>query len=137
MFSNNMNIKSSKELVDNAKKAIKSLSAIEIKNLKEKGEITLIDIRDIRELWREGTIEDSIHIPRGMLEFWLDPESNYYKEKKIGNIKNIALFCALGLRSALATKTLQDMGFKNVSSVEGGYDSLKESGMKIVEKKKK
>ena len=137
MFSNNMNIKSSKELVDNAKKAIKSLSAIEIKNLKEKGEITLIDIRDIRELWKEGTIEDSIHIPRGMLEFWLDPESNYYKEKKIGNIKNIALFCALGLRSALATKTLQDMGFKNVSSVEGGYDSLKESGMKIVEKKKK
>ncbi len=137
MFSNNMNIKSSKELVDNAKKAIKSLSAIEIKNLKEKGEITLIDIRDIRELWREGTIEGSIHIPRGMLEFWLDPESNYYKEKKIGNIKNIALFCALGLRSALATKTLQDMGFKNVSSVEGGYDSLKESGMKIVEKKKK
>tara|TARA_B100000676_G_C18027997_1_gene816792 strand:- start:894 stop:1292 length:399 start_codon:yes stop_codon:yes gene_type:complete len=132
-----MNIKSSKELVDNAKKAIKSLSAIEIKNLKEKGEITLIDIRDIRELWREGTIEDSIHIPRGMLEFWLDPESNYYKEKKIGNIKNIALFCALGLRSALATKTLQDMGFKNVSNVEGGYDSLKESGMKIVEKKKK
>ncbi len=137
MFSNNMNIKSSKELVDNAKKAIKSLSAIEIKNLKEKGEITLIDIRDIRELWKEGTIEDSIHIPRGMLEFWLDPESNYYKEKKIGNIKNIALFCALGLRSALATKTLQDMGFKNVSNVEGGYDSLKESGMKIVEKKKK
>ncbi len=137
MFSNNMNIKSSKELVDNAKKAIKSLSAIEIKNLKEKGEITLIDIRDIRELWREGTIEGSIHIPRGMLEFWLDPESNYYKEKKIGNIKNIALFCALGLRSALATKTLQDMGFKNVSNVEGGYDSLKESGMKIVEKKKK
>tara|TARA_Y100001958_G_scaffold6822_1_gene4223 strand:+ start:612 stop:1010 length:399 start_codon:yes stop_codon:yes gene_type:complete len=132
-----MNIKSSKELVDNAKKAIKSLSAIEIKNLKEKGEITLIDIRDIRELWREGTIEGSIHIPRGMLEFWLDPESNYYKEKKIGNIKNIALFCALGLRSALATKTLQDMGFKNVSNVEGGYDSLKESGMKIVEKKKK
>ena len=137
MFSNNMNIKSSKELVDNAKKAIKSLSAIEIKNLKEKGEITLINIRDIRELWKEGTIEDSIHIPRGMLEFWLDPESNYYKEKKIGNIKNIALFCALGLRSALATKTLQDMGFKNVSNVEGGYDSLKESGMKIVEKKKK
>ena len=136
MFSNNMNIKSSKELVDNAKKAIKSLSAIEIKNLKEKGEITLIDIRDIRELWKEGTIEDSIHIPRGMLEFWLDPESNYYKEKKIGNIKNIALFCALGLRSALATKTLQDMGFKNVSNVEGGYDSLKESGMKIVEKKR-
>ena len=137
MFSNNMNIKSSKELVDNAKKAIKSISATEIKNLKEKGEITLIDIRDIRELWKEGTIEDAIHIPRGMLEFWLDPESNYYKEKKMGNIKNIALYCALGLRSALATKTLQDMGFTNVLNVEGGFDSLKESGMKIVVKKKK
>ena len=71
-----MIIKSSKELVDNAKKSIKSLSAHEIKNMVEKGHITLIDIRDIRELRKEGTIKDSIHIPRGMLEFWLDPNSS-------------------------------------------------------------
>ena len=72
-----------------------------------------------------------------MLEFWLDPESSYYKERKIGKIKNIVLFCALGMRSALATKSLQDMGYKNVSHVEGGFDALKKSGLNIVEKKKK
>ena len=132
-----MIIKSSKELVDNAKKSIKSLSAHEIKNMVEKGQITLIDIRDIRELWKEGTIKDSIHIPRGMLEFWLDPNSSYYKEKKIGNLKNIVLFCALGLRSALATKTLQDMGFENVMNADGGFDSLKDSGLEVVKKEKK
>ena len=132
-----MIIKSSKERVDNAKKSIKSLSAHEIKNMVEKGQITLIDIRDIRELWKEGTIKDSIHIPRGMLEFWLDPNSSYYKEKKIGNLKNIVLFCALGLRSALATKALTDLGFKNVAHVDGGFDALKKSGLKIVTKEKK
>ena len=77
-----MNIKSSKELVDEANKEIKVLSAEEIKSSYEKGDITLIDIRDIRELWKEGTIKNSIHIPRGMLEFWLDPQSSYFQEKK-------------------------------------------------------
>ena len=76
-----MNIKSSKEIVDQANKVIKVLSPEEVKTAYEKGEITLIDVRDIRELWREGTIKDSIHIPRGMLEFWLDPSSSYYQEK--------------------------------------------------------
>ena len=77
-----MNIKSSKELVDEANKQIKVLSAEEVKSSYEKGDITLIDIRDIRELWKEGTIKNSIHIPRGMLEFWLDPQSSYFQEKK-------------------------------------------------------
>ena len=77
-----MNIKSSKELVDEANKEIKVLSAEEVKSSYEKGDITLIDIRDIRELWKEGTIKNSIHIPRGMLEFWLDPQSSYFQEKK-------------------------------------------------------
>ena len=62
-----------------------------------------------------------------MLEFWLDPESSYYKANKINDIKMV-LFCALGLRSALATKSLQDMGFKNVAHVDGGFDALKKSG---------
>tara|TARA_B110000444_G_C18691788_1_gene524642 strand:+ start:503 stop:901 length:399 start_codon:yes stop_codon:yes gene_type:complete len=132
-----MNIKSSQDLVNEATKQIKTLNIGDIKKLTEKGEITLIDIRDVRELWKEGTLENAIHIPRGMLEFWLDPESSYYKERKIGKIKNIVLFCALGMRSALATKTLQDMGYKNVSHVEGGFDTLKKSGFNIVEKKKK
>jgi len=132
-----MNIKSSKELVDKANESIKILSAEEVKKAYDKNEATLIDVRDIRELWKEGTIKDAIHIPRGMLEFWMDPKSPYYREKKIGNIKNIVLFCALGFRSALATKTLKEMGFNNVVNVSGGFDSLKKAGLPIVQKEKK
>tara|TARA_E500000331_G_scaffold42854_1_gene35438 strand:- start:59 stop:457 length:399 start_codon:yes stop_codon:yes gene_type:complete len=132
-----MNIKSSKELVDKANESIKVMSPEQVKLAYEKGEITLIDVRDIRELWKEGTIKDSIHIPRGMLEFWLDPQSSYYQEKKIGEMKNIILFCALGLRSALATKSLQDMGFDNVANAKGGFDSLKKIGLPIISKEKK
>ncbi len=136
MYFNTMNIKSSQDLVDEAKKSIETLTSDEVKNLSNNSEITLIDIRDIRELWKEGTIENSIHIPRGMLEFWLDPNSSYYKANKIKDIKKIVLFCALGFRSALATKSLVDMGFENVAHVEGGFDSLKKIGLKVVKKEK-
>jgi rhodanese-related sulfurtransferase len=132
-----MNIKSSQTLVEEAKKSIETIRASEAKKLLEEQEITLIDIRDIRELWKEGTVENSKHIPRGMLEFWLDPESSYYKSNEIKDIKKMVLFCALGLRSALATKSLVDMGFKNVAHVAGGFDALKNSGIKIVKKEKK
>ena len=132
-----MNIKSSKELVKEANETIKIMSPEQVKSSYDKGEVTLIDIRDIRELWKEGTIENSIHIPRGMLEFWLDPQSSYYQEKKIGNIKNIVLFCALGFRSALSTKALKDMGFDNVANAQGGFDSLKKAGLPVVVKEKK
>ena len=132
-----MSIKSSQILVEEAKKSIETLSSDHAKKLFEKKEITLIDVRDIRELWKDGTIENSKHIPRGMLEFWLDPESKYYKENKIKDIKKMVLFCALGWRSALATKSLVDMGFKNVAHVDGGFESLKKSGFKVVEKVKK
>ena len=132
-----MSIKSSQILVEEAKKSIENLNSDEVKQLAEKKEITLIDIRDIRELWKEGTIKNSKHIPRGMLEFWLDPDSSYYKTNKIQDMKKMVLFCALGLRSALATKTLTDMGFKNVAHVDGGFDALKKSGFDIIEKIKK
>jgi rhodanese-related sulfurtransferase len=132
-----MSIKSSQTLVEEAQKNIETLKPSEVKNLSEKKEITLIDVRDIRELWKEGTVESSKHIPRGMLEFWLDPESSYYKSNKIKDIKKMVLFCALGWRSALATKSLVDMGFKNVAHVEGGFDALKKNGFNIVEKEKK
>jgi len=132
-----MNIKSSQKLVEEAQKSIETLSSNEVKKLSDNNEITLIDVRDIRELWKEGTIENSKHIPRGMLEFWLDPESTYYKLNKVKEIKKMVLFCALGLRSALATKSLVEMGFKNVAHVEGGFDALRKSGMKIVTKEKK
>ena len=132
-----MTIKSSQTLVEEAKKDIETLSPEKVKVLNEKKEITLIDVRDIRELWKEGTIEDSKHIPRGMLEFWLDPESSYFKANKANNFKKMVLFCALGLRSALATKSLVDMGFKNVAHVDGGFDALKKNGFKVVKKEKK
>tara|TARA_B100000768_G_C11136613_1_gene314216 strand:- start:281 stop:679 length:399 start_codon:yes stop_codon:yes gene_type:complete len=132
-----MNIKSSLTLVEEAQKNIETLSPNEAKFLYEKKEIILIDVRDIRELWKEGTIENSKHIPRGMLEFWLDPESSYYKKNKIKDMKKMVLFCALGWRSALATKSLVDMGFNNVAHVDGGFDALKKSGLKIIEKEKK
>ena len=132
-----MSIKSSQQLVEEANQNIETLNASEVKQLLDKSEITLIDVRDIRELWKEGTIENSTHIPRGMLEFWLDPNSAYYKENKIKDTKKMVFFCALGFRSALATKTLVDMGFKNVANASGGFDALKKAGLKIIQKEKK
>ena len=132
-----MNIKPSQQLVKEAQNSIETLNSEDVKKLAENNEITLIDVRDIRELWKEGTIENSKHIPRGMLEFWLDPESTYYKANKIQDIKKMVLFCALGWRSALATKSLVDMGFQNVAHVDGGFDALKKSGLKVITKEKK
>ena len=132
-----MNIKSSQQLVEEANKTIETLSPEEVKSLAEKNEITLIDVRDIRELWRDGTIENSKHIPRGMLEFWLDPSSTYYQENKIKESKKMVFFCAMGFRSALATKTLVDMGFENVANADGGFTALKKAGLKVVQKEKK
>ena len=132
-----MTIKSSQTLVAEALKEIKTISTEEAYEMFINKKCNLIDIRDVRELERDGRIEDTNHIPRGMLEFWLDPESSYYKANKIKDLKKMVLFCALGLRSALATKSLVDMGFKNVAHVDGGFDALKKSGLKIIEKEKK
>ena len=132
-----MNIKTSQTLVQEALKEIKTISSDEAYEMSEENQCNLIDIRDIRELDKEGRVKKSHHIPRGMLEFWLDPQSSYFKEKKIGEIKNIVLFCALGFRSALATKALKEMGFKNVANASGGFDALKEVGLEVVQKEKK
>ena len=126
-----MSILSSKTLVDNALKEIKTISADEAYTLSSDNQCNLIDIRDIRELEKEGRIENSNHIPRGMLEFWLDPESPYFKQGKLGLEKEMVLFCAGGLRSALAAKTLKDMGFKKVSHVDGGFGALRQSKFKV------
>jgi len=132
-----MNIKSSQDLVNEANQLIETLDIIKVKLMVDNKECVLIDVRDIRELWKDGTVKNSKHIPRGMLEFWLDPQSSYFKENKIDPNKKIVLFCALGMRSALATKSLVDMGFKNVAHVNGGFDALKQSGLEIVVKQKK
>jgi rhodanese-related sulfurtransferase len=130
-----MKIKSHKQLVEEASLEIENLTPEEAKTIFDDNTI-LIDIRDIRELWREGTVENSKHIPRGMLEFWLDPSSHYYKEEFAVEKKKI-LFCAQGMRSALAAKTLKDMGFTNVAHIKGGFEALKKSDFKVIEVKKK
>ena len=127
-----MNIKSSQTLVSEALKEIKTISPEEALKLSNEDKCNLIDIRDVRELQKEGKVENAQHIPRGMLEFWLDPESIYFKDGKLDMNKEMVLFCAGGLRSALAAKSLQDMGFEKVSHIDGGFGSIKQSNFKIV-----
>ena len=125
-----MKIKTVKQLVDDAMKVVKTIKPEEVKKLLEENQDNLlIDIRDIRELWKSGTIDGAKHIPRGMLEFWLDPESPYYKPELKPELTKI-LFCASNWRSALASKSLMDMGFDNVVHVEGGYQSMIDFGFK-------
>ena len=126
-----MVIKSSKSLVSEALDQIETINADQAFDKVNNNQCNLIDIRDIRELEREGRIDNSLHIPRGMLEFWLDPESPYFKEGKLDMKKEMVLFCAGGLRSALAAKTLKDMGFEKVSHIDGGFGKLKDSKFKI------
>ena len=127
-----MKIKSAQTLVSEALKDIKTINADDALKMFNEKQCNLIDIRDIRELQKEGQVEGANHIPRGMLEFWLDPDSPYFKEGKLNMDKEMVLFCAGGLRSALAAKTLKDMGFKKVSHIEGGFSASKQSNFKIV-----
>ena len=132
-----MKIKTVKQLVEDAMKVVTTIEAKEAKRLLENSkECLLIDIRDIRELWKLGTINEAKHIPRGMLEFWLDPESPYYKNDLKPEIK-IILFCASNWRSAIASKTLMEMGFDNIAHIQGGYQSLLDAGFKKVDVKSK
>ena len=126
-----MKIKSSIELVSEALSQIKTISPQEGLEKMNNKRCNLIDIRDIRELERLGRIEGSTHVPRGMLEFWMDPESQYFKDGKIDMNKEMVLFCAGGMRSALAAKSLKDMGFNKVSHIDGGFGALKQSKFKI------
>ena len=127
-----MNIKSANDLVNEALLEIRTISADEALENFESKKINLIDIRDIRELEKEGRVENSHHIPRGMLEFWMDPNGSYFKQGKLDQDKEIVLFCAGGLRSALAAKSLKEMGFENVSHIDGGFAAISQSDFKIV-----
>ena len=127
-----MTIKSSQTLVSEALSKVKTITADEALKLSNENKCTLIDIREKGELDKTGRIENSNHIPRGMLEFWLDPDSPYFKSGKIDMNKEIVLFCAGGLRSALAAKSLQEMGFENVSHIDGGFAAISQSDFKIV-----
>ena len=127
-----MAIKSSQTLVSEALSEVKTITADEALKLSNEDKCTLIDIREKGELDKTGRIENSNHIPRGMLEFWLDPEGPYFKSGKIDMSKEMVLFCAGGLRSALAAKSLKEMGFENVSHIDGGFAAISQSDFKIV-----
>ena len=131
-FYNIMTIKSSQTLVSEALSEVKTITADAALKLSNEGACTLIDIREKGELDKTGRIENSNHIPRGMLEFWLDPEGPYFKSGKIDMNKEIVLFCAGGLRSALAAKSLKEMGFEKVSHIDGGFAAISQSDFKIV-----
>ena len=127
-----MAIKSSQTLVFEALNEVKTITADEALKLSNDDKCTLIDIREKGEIDKTGRVENSNHIPRGMLEFWLDPDGPYFKSGKIDINKEIVLFCAGGLRSALAAKSLKDMGFETVSHINGGFAAISQSDFKIV-----
>jgi rhodanese-related sulfurtransferase len=113
-------IKGFRALVDEAMAQVTTLSVAEVQARLSDPAVQIVDIRDIREL-TEGTVVGSFHAPRGMLEFWVDPESPYHKKIFANEAKEFILFCGAGWRSALATKALQDMGMTNVAHIDGGW----------------
>ena len=123
-----MPIKSSQTLISEALKEIKTISPDEALKLSNENNCNLIDIRDTVELQREGSIKNSFHISRGLLEFSVHPDSPYAQKVKLDPNKELVLFCAAGGRSALAAKTLKEMGFEKVSHIEGGFAAMKDSG---------
>ena len=127
-----MNIKSSQTLVNEALSEITTISSSQALEKLNKNECNLIDIRDANELQSLGTIENSINISRGLLEFAIHPESAFVQNNNLDLNKEIVLFCAAGGRSALAAKTLKEMGFEKVSHVEGGFGSMSNSGFKVI-----
>ncbi len=120
-------LKGYKTLVAEAEAQIETLSLAEALKLHGAHDVVFLDIRDIRELKREGRIPGSVHAPRGMLEFWVDPDSPYHREVFASGARFV-LHCAAGWRSALATKTLQDMGFGPVCHIEGGFAAWRDGG---------
>ena len=126
-----MAIKSPQTLVAEALNEVKTITPEEAMKLNSENKCNLIDIRDGAELQRLGEIENSFHIPRGLLEFSIHPDSAYVQHNEIDLNKETVLFCAAGGRSALAAKTLKEMGFKNVSHVEGGFGLMVQKGFKI------
>jgi rhodanese-related sulfurtransferase len=124
------------QLVDEAMAQVKTYSVEEAKAKLADPNVQFIDVRDIRELEREGVIPGAYHAPRGMIEFWVDPDSPYFKPV-FGEKKEFVFFCAAGWRSALTTKTVQDMGLEPVAHIEGGFGAWKQQGGTVEEKAKK
>ncbi len=120
-------------MVQEAMQAIRTFNLEEARDLHGRDDVQFIDIRDVRELERDGVIPGAFHAPRGMLEFWVDPDSKYHKPV-FAQDKQFVLFCAAGWRSALATQTLQDMGLERVGHIEGGFGAWKQAGLPVADK---
>jgi rhodanese-related sulfurtransferase len=129
--------KTVKSMVDEAMAAITTYSVEEARELHGREDVQFVDLRDVRELERDGVIPGAFHAPRGMLEFWVDPESPYHKPVFNKPGTRYVLFCAAGWRSALATRTMQEMGIADVGHIEGGFDAWKRSGAPVAERKRK
>tara|TARA_Y100001947_G_C10332003_1_gene301252 strand:+ start:597 stop:980 length:384 start_codon:yes stop_codon:yes gene_type:complete len=127
-----MNIKSTGQLVSEALSKIKTIDVDQAYKMVQDQNCNLIDIRESKELENLGSVEKATHIPRGMLEVYLDPNSLLFQNGEIDKNKEFVLFCAGGVRSALAVKSLQDMGYKKISHIEGGFASIVNSKFKIV-----
>ncbi len=127
-----MTIKSIQTLVNDAMQEIKTISADEAYKLFENNNCNLIDIREINELENSGKVQGANHMPRGMLEVYLDPNSPVFQNGQLDQDKEFVLFCAGGVRSALAVKSLKDMGYQKISHIEGGFASITVSKFKIV-----
>ena len=127
-----MSIKSSQTLIKEALSEVKTITPKEALEMVNNNQCNLIDIRDGLELESEGRVENSHHVSRGLLEFSIHPESPYVQNENLDLNKELVLFCAAGGRSALAAKTLKEMGFKKVSHIDGGFKLMKHSGFKIV-----
>ena len=127
-----MNVKSIQTLVSEAMQEIKTINADTALKMVEDNNCNLIDIRDVRELENTGKVENSVHVPRGVLEIYLDPNSALFKQGVLDQNKEMVLFCAGGVRSALAVKALKNMGYGKISHIEGGFAAISQSNFKIV-----
>ena len=127
-----MAIKSIQTLVSEAMEEIKTIKADEALKMVEEDNCNLIDIREVRELESAGKVEKSVHIPRGMLEIYLDPNSALFQQGILDQNRETVLFCAGGVRSALAVKALKHMGYEKISHIEGGFGAISQSKFKIV-----
>ncbi len=127
-----MTVKSIQTLVSEAMQEIKTINADEAFKMVEDNNCNLIDIREAKELEKTGSVENSVHISRGMMEIFLDPNSAYFQQGKLDQNKEMVLFCAGGVRSALAVKALQNMGYEKVSHIEGGFGAMSQSKFKII-----
>ena len=120
-----------RQLVDEAMEEVKTYTVEDVQARMSDPALQIVDIRDPRELERDGTVVGALHAPRGMLEFWVDPASPYFKTVFADESREYVLFCVAGWRSALATKTLQDMGMRNVAHIDGGFAAWKKQGAPI------